>query len=293
MLRSHLIMALALSVIFGAGWVFGKTATAHFSPIFVATLRFGFAGVVLVAIFGWPKVPMQKLFFASACALGVPYNLSYIGLSRLDVSITVLLVQLEAPILIVLSAIVLREIPKRTTVFGVVLAVVGIVLVAGPPSAAGQYSGVLIVISSMFVWAAGQIQVRRFGLADGGLRLLGALSSLAAPQLLVLSLLFETGHATAISEASVLAWMQIAYLGLVMTVLGQGAWYFLVARYPLHSVAPFLLLVPVCSVAGGVIFLGERLTPATVLGGALIIAGVAVATLTLPKWLKRLSPTRV
>ena len=42
---------------------------------------------------------------------------------------------------------------------------------------------------------------------------------------------------------------------------------------------PFLLLLPVTAVAGGVLFLGETLTPTTVAGGLLAIGGVAIINL--------------
>jgi O-acetylserine/cysteine efflux transporter len=135
---------------------------------------------------------------------------------------------------------------------------------------------------SMFIWAIGQIQVRRFGLDDGGLKLLGALCVLAAPLLLVLSLVFEDGQIAEIARATSTVWIQVAYLGLGMTVIGQGIWFYLVARHPLHDVAPFLLLVPVFSIAAGVAFLGETLSAMAILGGFLIISGVATATLGSP-----------
>jgi O-acetylserine/cysteine efflux transporter len=97
-----------------------------------------------------------------------------------------------------------------------------------------------------------------------------------------MSLVFEAGHVDLLLEASPIVWLQVAYLGVVMTVAGVGTWYFLVARYQLHVVAPFLLLVPVCSVAGGVVFLGERLGPSMLAGGILIIIGVAFATFRRP-----------
>ena len=282
MSRSHLVLALVMSLVFGAGWIFGKTATSHFSPILVAMFRFGFAGVVLVLLFGWPKVDLWKLWIASACALGVPYSFSYIGLSQLDVSITVLLVQLEAPILITLSAILLREIPSRAAVLGIILAVVGVTLVVGAPAAENRYFAIMMVMVSMFIWAIGQIQVRQFGLDDGGLKLLGALCVMAAPLLLCLSLVFEDEQIMQISTASPVVWMQVAYLGLGMTVVGQGIWFYLVARHPLHDVAPFLLMVPVFSIAASVAFLGETLAAIAIVGGALIILGVATATLGSP-----------
>lgn len=280
--RTHLVLALVMSLVFGAGWVLGKTATSHFSPILVAMFRFGFAGLILVLIFGWPKVALWKLWIASACALGIPYSFSYIGLSQLDVSITVLLVQLEAPILIILSAILLTEIPSRAAVLGIILAVVGVTLVVGAPAAESRYFAMSMVMVSMFIWAIGQIQVRQFGLDDGGLKLLGALCVLATPLLLVLSLAFEDGQIAEIQKASPVIWMQVAYLGLGMTVVGQGIWFYLVARHPLHDVAPFLLLVPVFSIVAGVAFLGESLSVMIIAGGVLIIAGVAVATLGSP-----------
>lgn len=288
--RSHLALALLMSVVFGAGWVFGKTATSHFSPILVAMFRFGFAGFLLVTMFGWPKAALWKVWFASACALGIPYSFSYIGLSQLDVSTTVLLVQLEAPILITLSAILLREIPNRSAIVGIVLAVAGVIFVVGAPAAERHYYAITMVMVSMFIWAVGQIQVRRFGLDDGGLKLLGALCFLAAPQLLILSLVFESGQAAAIRQASALVWMQVIYLGLGMTVVGQGIWFYLVARHPLHDVAPFLLLVPVFSIAAGVAFLQETLSGMAIAGGILIVSGVAVATLGLPALMRRKRP---
>ena len=113
---------------------------------------------------------------------------------------------------------------------------------------------------------------------------------LAAPQLLVLSLIFESGQAAAIRQASALVWVQVIYLGLGMTVVGQGIWFYLVARHPLHDVAPFLLLVPVFSIAAGVAFLQETLSGMTIMGGILIISGVAVATIRLPALMRRKRP---
>jgi O-acetylserine/cysteine efflux transporter len=67
----------------------------------------------------------------------------------------------------------------------------------------------------------------------------------------------------------------VVYLGLIMTAFGYGLWYSLIRRHPVGQVAPFLLLLPVFSVIGGVILLGERLSLHVALGGAAVIAGVA------------------
>jgi O-acetylserine/cysteine efflux transporter len=60
-----------------------------------------------------------------------------------------------------------------------------------------------------------------------------------------------------------------------MTALGYSLWYTLIRRHPVGQVAPFLLLLPVFSVIGGITLLGEQLTLHVALGGAVVIAGVA------------------
>jgi len=48
---------------------------------------------------------------------------------------------------------------------------------------------------------------------------------------------------------------------------------------------PFLLLLPVTSVIGGIFFLGESLTTKIALGGCLAIVGVAMITIQRwPRW---------
>lgn len=277
MLIKHVLLGLSLSVILGMGWVFGKTALDHFPPILVAAFRFGIAAMALRLFFSWPAIPIVYLLLASTMAISVPYSLTYVGLQDLDVSTTVLLVQLEAPILIVLSAVFLSEVPRKITIVGVSIAVIGVSFVAGKPAIDGQYYAVGIVVASIFAWAIGQMLNRKVGVS-GGIELLGALSLLATPQLVLLSFLIEDGHWAQISTASWIGWLQLIYLGVVMTAVGLGIWYYLISKYELHLVAPFLLLVPVVSVIGGITLLDETLDPMTAFGGALIVLGVAITS---------------
>lgn len=64
-----------------------------------------------------------------------------------------------------------------------------------------------------------------------------------------------------------------------MTAIAYAIWYGLLGRFPVNSVAPFLLLIPVVIVIESMVFLGENLTLRTVIGGLLIITGVAAVTL--------------
>jgi O-acetylserine/cysteine efflux transporter len=70
-----------------------------------------------------------------------------------------------------------------------------------------------------------------------------------------------------------------------MTALAYALWYRLLGHYTVNQVMPFLLLLPVTSVIGGIFFLGESLTTKITLGGSLAIVGVAMITIQRwPRW---------
>ena len=64
-----------------------------------------------------------------------------------------------------------------------------------------------------------------------------------------------------------------------MTALGYTLWYHLLGRFPISRVGPFLLLLPVFSILGSVLVLGESLTLYIVLGGVVVIAGLALVVI--------------
>ena len=66
------------------------------------------------------------------------------------------------------------------------------------------------------------------------------------------------------------------YLGVVMTAIGYSAWYYVLARYPVPMVMPFLLLLPVAAIFGAVTVLGEVPDPMVLAGGMVVIFGVGV-----------------
>lgn len=286
MSKTNILLALLMSVIFGLGWILGKSALEQFPPILMAALRFGIAALIICAVWGWPSTKLRYLLPLSALAVSGPYSLSNIGLAQLDVSLTILLVQLEAPILILMSALFLKERPSRNALFGIFLAVLGVILVAGTPAAEGGAVWIGLVLFSILIWATGQLWIRKTGIS-GSVSLLGALAALATPQLFLLSALLEPNALSALAGVSPVAWAQVLYLGAVMTALGIGIWYYLLARFEVAFVAPYLLLVPAISIAGGVLFLGEEVTVWRLTGAAVITSGVALATVPFKRYARR------
>ena len=135
-----------------------------------------------------------------------------------------------------------------------------------------------LVVGGALSWALGQIMIRR--MKDiSGLTVTAWTAVFAAPQLFVMSALFERGQVEAVQNAEPIVWLAVAYLGIVMTALGYFLWNTLIRRHDVGRVAPFLLLLPLYASLGGVLFLDERPTLSSLVGGVIILAGVGIITI--------------
>ena len=170
---------------------------------------------------------------------------------------------------------------------GTCIALVGIVTIVGAPSLAGQMTGVALILTGCFCWALGQVMLRRLGDVMSGFQITAWVGTIAAPQMLLASMLIEGNPLPALAAAAPIAWATVLYLGVVMTVVGYSAWYFLLSKYPVPMVMPVLLLLPVSTIMGAVTFLGEHPDPNVLLGGAIVVGGVS-AVIVEPAQFRRL-----
>lgn len=273
-----ILIAIAVAVIWGMGFVIAKAGMAHFSPILLMALRFSLTAACLLCFFRPPPGVLKQLFWISLISAALQYSLTFNGVRGIDASTAALLVQLEVPFGLIMAWMVFGERIRPLQALGILVSFGGVVLIIGEPRLAGELIYAFMVIGGAFTWAVGQIMIKKLG-NIGGFRLLTGVALFAAPQLFIASWLFEQEQLEQIATASTSAWGAVIYLGLVMTALGYGLWYRLLGHYSVNQVMPFLLLLPVTSVFGGIFFLGETLTVKIALGGCLAITGVAMITI--------------
>jgi O-acetylserine/cysteine efflux transporter len=272
-------LAVLIALIWGMGFVVAKGAMTHFPPILLMALRFSITALALVWFAGPIGANFIRLVFVSVVGASLQYALTFTGVKGLGAGLSALVVQLEVPFLIILGALLLGERPSVRKWLGTLVAFAGVAIIASQERFAGAMLPVFLVMSGAFLWAMGQVLVRGF-VGMTGLSITAWIAVLAAPQLFVLSALFETGQAKALQTAGLHVWGSALYLGLVMTALGYFLWNSLLLKHEVGRVAPFLLLLPVFSVVGGYFFLNEMLTMPRLIGGAVVLSGVALITLT-------------
>lgn len=280
---SDVLIALAVPALWGMGLVIAKPAVDQFPPILLMALRFGVSALLLVWFVPIPRKILGGLALVALIGSTLQYGLTFNGLRLLDAGTTALIVQAETPFLLIIGVFWLKERLGSRKILGIVIAFVGIYVISGAPRLDGKWLGLCLALAGSLMWAIGQAMMRRIherhpGIISG-IGTIAWVSVFAAPQLLVASLIFEADHIEHLTAAGPIVWGAVAYLGIVMTAVAYSCWYHVLGRYPTSTVAPFLLLLPVSSVAGGWLFLGEPITPPIVLGGALIVAGVGLMTL--------------
>ena len=272
-------LAFLVPLIWGLGVTFAKAGLSEFPPLFLMGLRFCLTALVLVWFVEIPRGKLPAIFWIAAVGATIQYGLTFTGLLDLDASLAVILIQLEVPFATLLGAVLLGERPGWQRLAGIAVAFAGVALIAGQPDLRGQLWPMLLVVSGAFTWAVGQIMVKRLGGGIGGFALIAWVGVFAGPQMIIASLAIESGQLEALRSATWVGWGTVIYLGLIMTALGYGIWYHVLTKHPVGQVAPVLLTLPVFTILGSMVFLGERLEDTVFLGGLVVIAGVAAIVL--------------
>jgi O-acetylserine/cysteine efflux transporter len=276
----ELLLASCVPLTWGLGFTLSKAALAEFPPLMLMSMRFLIAALVLVWFVPFPRNCLKDLFWIALVGSTIQYGLTFTGLSMIDASLAIIVVHLEVPFAVLLAVVLFRERPGLQRLLGMTASFVGIILIAGLPSVEGQLFAILLTGSGALVWSVGQIMYKRISDRITGLAAVAWIAVMAGPQMLVGSMLFESGQLTALINATWVGWGSVLYLGLVMTVLGYGIWYTVLARNPVSHVMPVLLLLPVFTIASSVLLLGERPSPGVLSGGAIVLFGVALIVFT-------------
>ena len=277
---NQILLALIVPMTWGFGYALTKIGMDQFTPLLLMSLRFGIAGLILIWFTKPPWEHMRELFMIAFIGSTVQYGFTYYGLKGIDVSTASILVQLEGPILALLSTLILKERLGWPRALGMGLAFAGVIVITGEPRLSDSLDSVALVITGAVFWAIAQIMISRLK-SLSGITILAWVAIIATPQMLLISLVIEDGQWESIKSASLIDWSIVFYLSFIMTVIGYSVWYHLLRICDVSKISPFLMLLPITSIIAGMVLLDEQFTLAMGIGGLLVMTGVAS---TLIKW---------
>jgi O-acetylserine/cysteine efflux transporter len=270
----HILAALLTVLLWGLNHVAAKAGVGASSPFWFVGVRLVIVGALLI-----PFVPAPRGHWNAVAALSLTYGTLHLGLinyglAGIDAATSVIIVQLGTPFTILMGRFAFGETFGAWRWAGVGLAFVGIALLAGEPgNAAPVYY--IASVAAMAVWGLANFQIKRMD-ALHPLTISAWSSLLAAPQLLLISALTETGQMGVFQPGATLFWLMVPYSAIGSSIIAHSLWNGLLHRYPMSTVAPFNLLVPVVGFSAAIALLGEPITQEKIIGGLLTFAGVAL-----------------
>jgi len=281
-LRDSLIAAI-VPIFLGFGFVIAKPAMEHLPPFLLMGLRFTFVASLLIWWFPIPRGYLKKIFFASLIANTIQYSITYTGLSLIDASAAVLLVQTEVPFGIVFAYFMLKEKPTVRSLIGITIAFIGVYILTGSPNLDGKFIGVSLTIIGSGVWALGQVLVKPLSKELNPLALVAWLGFFSGPILIGLSAIFDGNTINYFKNAPFESWMIAVYLGFIMQPITYGCFYYVLKNNPLYKVLPIVTMgIPPTGLLAAIFLLGEEPTKELFIGGAVIIIGVMLIVFTKP-----------
>lgn len=278
--RSHLLLILLICIAWGANFLASATALREIPPLLFSALRLIPLIFLLVP---WMNRPPRGgwwlLVFVALCNGALHFGLNFWAIREAgNLASPAIVLQSYIPMSVVLAVVFLGEKIGWRTWTGVAVSFAGVLVLGFDPIVLQAPFALLLMLLSALSLAVGTVVMRGLtGMNPIGVQ--GWTALIATGPLLVWSACVETGQWEAIREASLMAWLGVAWATFAASLLGHSLFYWLVQRHPVSSLMPYLLLAPIFAVALGIAFWGDRPGPRLYLGAAMVLGGVLFISL--------------
>lgn len=272
-------------VVWGASFIATKVALRDLSPVSVVWLRFAMGVIILGIVVGLRKQfsllnKGEWLYFALLGFLGITFHqwLQSNALQTSEAGTTAWIVSTTPVFMALLGWVILKEKLGWIKTTGILLAFAGVLLVVYDGDFSnmslrsfGKPGDILILISAVN-WAVFSVLSRR-GLKTHPATLM-MFYVMTFGWLFSSVLFFSTQDLSAVTHLTVNGWMAVTFLGVFCSGLAYIAWYDALQALSTAQTGVFLYIEPLVAVAVAFFILGEAVTAASILGGAVIIFGV-------------------
>ena len=273
---------LLLAAIWGSSFLLIKVALEDLGPLQIVAGRLVLGAAFLMVVLKARNMSLpvgrdvwRALVLMAIVSNLIPFTLISWGEESITSSLAAILNATTPLFTAAIASLVLegeRLTPLRAG--GIALGFVGVAVIVGVDVGGSEVLGELAVVGASLSYGLGFVYARRrlVGRADGPI-------ALSAGQLLIAAAIATPLAAVGGGDLhlSPLATLCVAALGIAGTGLGYILYYSLVTNVGATSASFVTYLLPIFGVLLGATLLDESLGLNTVIGAALVIAGIAVA----------------
>jgi len=279
------IEALFAVVAWGASFIATKISLQEISPITIVWLRFLMGVIILgIAVYlrGQFALPERREwgYFALLGFLGITFHqwLQSNGLQTSEAGTTAWIVATTPVFMALLGWILLKESLGWLKTGGILLAFIGVLVVVSKGNfgsiSIGKFGapGDVLILISAVNWAVFSALSRR-GLRSHPASLM--MFYVMTIGWLITSMLFLTTNGFGeIDNLTLKGWIAVSFLGVFCSGLAYIAWYDALKVLTTAQTGVFLYIEPLVAVVVAFFLLGEAITSASLIGGAIILFGV-------------------
>ncbi|MBS0968839.1 hypothetical protein CYR40_07340 [Chimaeribacter arupi] len=274
----HLLLAMLITAIWGINFSVIKLGLSSVEPFTLAGIRFMLCALPALFFIKKPDVPWRYLI-----SYGLVFGIGLWGLVNLGIrtglsaGIASLLLQFSAFFTLLLGCLVFKESLSRYQLAGFIMACGGLLSIVFITDGSVTFSGMLLVLAGAIAWSIANIINKKMGTKQVFAFLVWSSAFAPVPLFLLGWLVNGTrGYLSLVSHMDARAMLSVLFQVYPNTLFGYWVWNSLLKQYPVSTVAPLSLLVPVFGMLGSMAIFGETITPVKILALLLIISGLVV-----------------
>lgn len=288
-----LFLAILMICIWGSNYAVAKIGLMDVPPFLFMALRFMLTALILL-----PFVPRNTKevgpIFVYAVIIGlIHFGGIFSALALSDAALIIIVSQINVPISIMIAAFFLQEKVSLQQVFGIIVALGGVLIYTGEIDGNSSLAGLIYCLIGAMAWSVGTIWMKTRITVDP-LPINFWMAVFATPLLFIAGLIVGEQPWVIVERLTPMAIFSVFYQAVAIVIIGYGIWNYLIKKYDVSSIAPLTLLVPFSGLFFAWLLLGESLSVQEAFGGLLTIAGVSIISVSKDKikallWSRKLS----
>ena len=286
---------LIMYIAWGTTWLGIAYAVETMPPLISMSMRFFVASTILLLVLairnGIGEIKLTKSQLKTSALLGIFMLATGMGTATTGAKVVPIgvasLVVASMPIWIALFRFLDKDKPSKRTLIGLLVGLIGVSLIMLPgqtearPGAQSQnvLFWMIVIMLGSISWAFTSYKSKGMDTPKNAFVLSAYEMLFAGIALLIASLLFGESFKDFIngSATSYAGWI---YLILVGSLLGFSTYVWLLDNAPISLVSTYTYVNPIVAVGLGVLILGEKLSVNVLIGGVIVLAGVAIVIAT-------------
>ncbi len=284
----YFIACLFIILIWAGSFIFIRMGLKDFPPITLAFLRFAAASIFLLFFHLFNKDEKERkldlrakfldLNILALTGVSLLYIFQFYSLKFISATVGSIIINSTTIFMALLSALFLNEKLNKKKVLGILIAFIGVSTFVSNGwkninFSSNQFLGGGLMLGAALCWAIYSIIIKKVLRSNSNLTITLTTFLLGTIHLFPTAFILEK-PIEAIFKASKIGWFSVFYLAFLSSALAYFLWNKILIKSEVAKIGAILYIIPIPTMIFEYFLLNEAITKTTLIGAALVIAGV-------------------